>query len=390
MKVLFVSSAYPNENLPQYCIFLEQQAQALKDLGYHIDILIPCPIEEFDINTSVFESTIYNGIKVYKQPYQVKSLKGLFVLSDARFVLNMKKLLLINNYDIVSIHYLLIDSVLKMCLKACNHCEIKTVVHFLGLNVWKDYYHPHPMLQKYHAHRRKRILSKADCLVGVCNKVSDIIKSKIDNKPVYTVYNGVDTKKFISSNSYKNPNIFRIICVANLIPIKGYQYLINACYKLQKEGFHIELIIVGRGSHEKKLKEKVVLLGAEKYIHFLGYIRYEQIVCELDKSDVFAMPSFFEAFACAHLEAMAMKLPIIGVKGQGIDEIIIDGKNGFLVEPKSSSSIYDKLRWIYNNRSESKQIGLAGYDTVINNYQWSDSAKMLDKVYRETVLWLRN
>lgn len=385
MRILFVSSGYPSDKLPQYCIFLEQQAQALKAMGYQIDILIPCPIEEFDINASVFEPKIYNGLKVYKQPYQVKSLKELIVIRDARFVLNMKKLLLINNYEIVSIHFLLIDPVLKMCLNACNHCDIITVVHFHGLNVWKDYYHPHPMLQKYRVLQRKRILSDADCLVGVSNKVCDIIKEKIDSKPIHTVYNGVDRMKFFKSNSNKDPNKFRIICVGNLIPIKGYQYLINACYKMQKEGFHIELIIVGRGSHEKKLKEKVISLGAEKYIHFLGYIPYEQIVCELDKSDVFVMASFFEALGCVYLEAMAMKLPVIGVKGQGIDEIIDDGINGFLVEPKSSSSIYKSLKWIITHKFEAQQIAVKGYETVLNRYQWSDSAEMLIKVYQKLI-----
>lgn len=385
MRVLFVSSGYPSEKLPQYCIFIEQQAQALKALGYQIDILIPCPLENVDTSDSVYEPKIYNGLKTYTYPFKVKNFKELIVLRDAKFVCNIKKLMLTNRYDIVSIHYLLIDKVLEMCLDACKYCNIKTVVHLHGLNVWKDYYHPHQMLQKYCSVRRKRILLKADCLVGVSNKVCKVIMDRIDSKPIFTVYNGVDTKKFIYSNKNKDPNKFRIICVANLIPIKGQQYLIDACCKLHEEGLNIELTIAGRGCNEEKLKEKVTLNNAGKYIRFLGYIQYEQVVYELDKSDVFVLPSFFEALGCVYLEAMAMKLPVIGVRGQGIDEIIVDSKNGFLVEPQSSTSIYNKLRWIYNHNLESKKIAIKGYKAVINSYQWLDSAKMLDKVYKEIV-----
>lgn len=389
MRVLFITSGYPSEELPQYCVFIEQQAQALKAIGYQIDILIPCPKKDFDVSDSVYEYKVYNGLKIYTYPFDVKSFKELLVLKDANFVSKIKKLLQINRYDIVSIHYLLIDKVLEMCLDACNYYNIKTVVHFHGLNVWKDYYHPHPMLQKYCAVRRKRILLKADCLVGVSNKVCKVIMDKIDSKPIFTVYNGVDVKKFFSGYKCKKFDKFRIICIANLIPIKGQKYLIDACCKLYEDGLNIELVLVGRGTHEGKLKEKVTSHNAGKYIHFLGYTQYEQVVCELDKSDVFIMPSFFEALGCVYLEAMAMRLPVIGVRGQGIDEIIVDGKNGFLVEPQSSTSIYNKLKWIYNHNSESKKIAINGYNSVINSYQWLDSAKMLDKVYKEIAVNLR-
>jgi len=105
----------------------------------------------------------------------------------------------------------------------------------------------------------------------------------------------------------------------------------------------------------------------------------------LDRSDVFIMPSFYEALGCVYLEAMAMKLPTIGVKGQGIDEIIVNGTNGFLVAPQSSSSIYHILRWVYIHNSQAGQIAERGYNTVKENYRWLDSAEELMKVYNKLV-----
>lgn len=381
MKVLFITSCYPDELLPQYCIFIEQQAKALKELGHEVDVIVPYPLKD----DYKYEPSVSNGLKIYKVPYTVKSFKGVIFFRDVRFISNIIEILKKNDYDIVSIHYLLIDKVLEMCINACYYQNIKTVVHFHGLNVWKDYYHPHPIIQKFQSKRRKKILLKADCLVGVSKKVSKIIKERINNKPIFVVYNGVDTKKFISSKSDTNSNKLRIICVANLIPIKGQQYLIDACCKMHEEGLDVELNLIGRGSDEKKLKERVILQAAENYVYFKGYIPYKQVIAELNKNDVFVMPSFFEALGCVYLEAMSMKLPVIGVVGQGIDEIIIDGNNGFLVEPQSSASIYNKLKWIYDHKLESKEIAIKGFETVNNNYQWADSAKMLEKVYKMTM-----
>lgn len=292
MRILFISSCYPDEKQPQYCIFLEQQAKALKELGHEVDVLVPYPKDTEFANKSKRENKIQNGLNIYRIPFKVKSFKELIVTRDAKFISNIKDLLLKNNYEIVSIHYLLTDKVLEICLDACRHCGIKTVVHFHGLNVWKDYFHPHPILQKYHALRRQSVLHKADCFVGVSDKVSNVIRERIKNKPTFTVYNGVDPNLFFMSNDSLEK--FRIICVANLIPIKGQAYLIDACCKMHEEGLDIELIIVGRGTDEENLIEKANSHNANDYIHFKGYIVYEKVIAELKNSDVFVMPSFLK------------------------------------------------------------------------------------------------
>lgn len=80
-----------------------------------------------------------------------------------------------------------------------------------------------------------------------------------------------------------------------------------------------------------------------------------------------------------------MKLPTIGVVGQGIDEIIVDGENGFLVQSKNSDSLYDKLKWIYNNRLDAKKIAYSGYNLVVNRFTWLNSAKKLEELYNTVI-----
>ena len=95
------------------------------------------------------------------------------------------------------------------------------------------------------------------------------------------------------------------------------------------------------------------------------------------------MPSYYEALGCVYLEAMACKVPVVGCKGQGIEELIVDGKTGMLVNPQDTKNLVEKLTELIENSNLRNSIGEAGYKLVTDKFTWLDSAKYLDKVYNE-------
>jgi glycosyltransferase involved in cell wall biosynthesis len=113
----------------------------------------------------------------------------------------------------------------------------------------------------------------------------------------------------------------------------------------------------------------------------LGFIEYEVVAKIMRTCNVFVMPSYYEALGCVYLEAMACKLPVIGCKYQGIDEIITDGLNGLLVEPHSTRQIFEKLNYLFEHPQKAEEIALQGYHTILNGFTWRDSAKELQEVY---------
>ena len=71
----------------------------------------------------------------------------------------------------------------------------------------------------------------------------------------------------------------------------------------------------------------------QQKIQFLGRLSNDKVLQEMQKADVFILPSVNETFGMVYLEAMASGCITVCTKGDGIDGIIIDSENGFLTEP---------------------------------------------------------
>ncbi len=90
------------------------------------------------------------------------------------------------------------------------------------------------------------------------------------------------------------------------------------------------LEIVGSGPDEEELKQLPYTLGIAKRVTFLGKIDREEVFERMRQSDCFVMVSK-ETFGMVYIEAMSQGCIVVAAKGQGIDGIIVDGENGFLV-----------------------------------------------------------
>lgn len=384
MKILFVTTCYPSSELPQYCVFLEQQAQALKNMGHMVDVLIP--VECADCDQSI-EKVIYHGIEVTKCRICAGKKKDILFPTKLNSYDHRQMAALITGkcYDVVSFHFgglRIVRSVLEICKKN----RIKYIHHFHGLNVWYEFHEAHKYLEKYFRIQKYLVYRSFDAVVGVSNKVCQQFSMRIKNVPHYTVYNGVDTERFLSYDRkfFQNGKI-RILCVANLIPLKGQDYLIDAVSGLTEKGLNVELILAGRGPDEQKLKEQAKRRNLLERVHFVGYVPYEEIADLMSACDLFVMPSYYEALGCVYLEAMSAGMITVGVWNQGIDEIIADGKNGFLVQEKSVADLERVLQKIIGlNHSELKQISCAAIRDI-EKYTWKESAAELNKVYLDVL-----
>lgn len=121
-----------------------------------------------------------------------------------------------------------------------------------------------------------------------------------------------------------DPSNIKVLTCANLIKRKNIDKLILAINEL--EGF--ELKIIGDGKELKHLKKM-----ASKNIKFLDRLENKQVLQEMQKSDIFILPSVNETFGMVYLEAMASGCVTVCTKNSGIDGIIKNAENGFLTDP---------------------------------------------------------
>ena len=196
-----------------------------------------------------------------------------------------------------------------------------------------------------------RQLNKSDLNIGV----SELVLNQLREYPTYSpkyelvLYNGVDTLKFYSIEIEKN-KIFTIGCVANFWEIKDQITLIKAVEILSLKGEDILLRLIGTGPTLQSCKDYVHQKKLNQFVSFEKEIKHEILNTFINKSDLFVMPSYFEALGCVYLESWATNTPYIAVKEQGISELVPEKvKDKMLVSKSDEIELAEKILYFINN-----------------------------------------
>lgn len=379
MKILFVTTLYPNKTNPSYCIFLEQQALALQSCGVETEIL--WLERDGDLIEAVYQQ---NGLLIHRVGIRWNAMDAIVTDRETRRILRFFSW---EAYDAVSLHFGL-ETMKNTLMRQCKRKGVPVVLHYHGLNVWRDYYMPKGVLRRvYYAiqfFQTQRLLRNASAIVGVSNRVCDTIRKHARLNRLYTVYNGVNLQLFGREDIPFTGEKLRILCVGNLNGIKGQNYLVEAMKKVKEHMVPAELLLIGAGEEMEPLKRLVDEYGLTQDITFLGIQRYEMVAQYMRQADLFVLPSFFEAFGCVFVEAMGSGMLTCGCLDTGADEIITDGENGLLVEQKSVDAIVSVIEFAYQNPSVAQKIALQGQRRA-HDFSWETSAERLISVYREII-----
>jgi len=167
--------------------------------------------------------------------------------------------------------------------------------------------------------------------------------------------------------------------VGNLIPIKGVEYLIDALKEVKEKGYKFQCEIFGRGISRDNLENKCKENYLDEII-FKGYQKSEVIAEAMRNSDLFVLPSYYEALGCVYLEAMASGIPVIACESQGISEVIVNEETGILVKEKNSKEIADNIIRLIEEPEYYKKIQEKALETV-REYTWENTAQKLKSLY---------
>ncbi len=246
--------------------------------------------------------------------------------------------------------------------------------------------------------RRLRILTK-----NSLQRVSKVFPNSFDTKNRFykifgevfkrktrTIFPGVDFKLFSKvkntqgiDKKYGLKNKKLVIYAGRIDKEKGIEYLIRAAKDISAEVY-----ILGGGDYKKDLEKLSKELKLSN-VHFVGYFAKEYLG-ELRefyrRADVVVVPSTVkEAFGLVILEAMACSTPVVASKIGGIPNIVKDGKTGFLVKPRSSKEIVEKVNKILNNERLEKAIGERCRRLIEDRYTWEKAATAMHSYYEASI-----
>jgi teichuronic acid biosynthesis glycosyltransferase TuaC len=228
----------------------------------------------------------------------------------------------------------------------------------------------------------KFVYGSASCVICISEKVRDrVLELARGRVKTEVVYNGVDPERFYPSGD--PPKAHTILCVGNLIPTKGQDSLVRAFAAVHDRFPEFSCEFIGDGADKSRLARTAKELDLEGQIRFVGRRTRGEVADAMRRCTVFALPSGFEGLGCVYLEAMAAGKATIGCRGQGIEEVIEHGANGWLVNPGNVQDLAHAFSELLPNPLLRNEIGSAARRSILRGFTLAHQAERLARIYRE-------
>lgn len=244
--------------------------------------------------------------------------------------------------------------------------------------------------------KRIRILSEdfltSKANVNICGSKAnrDTGKKMFRKFDAVVINNSIDPKKFNPYGTYKNirkelgikQEEIVITSVARFTLQKQPLKLIAAFKKVADKVDNVKLLMVGDGEQKEKALQLIQKLGIEGKVILQPF--RQDVPDVLAASDIFVLPSLWEAFPIALLEAMSMGKAVIGTNVDGTPEIIEHGKNGLLIGiDQLEKDVADALLLLCTDEKLRKQLQQNALKSIYNTYNVETLARKNEEIYQQ-------
>ena len=172
--------------------------------------------------------------------------------------------------------------------------------------------------------------------------------------------------------------------VGHLTTQKRVNVTVEAFRLLKERHPEASLTLVGEGPERAVLERQCAASGLKDSVRFTGEVPNAEALAELGQARFFVMPSVHEGFGIVYLEAMASGCVTIGTEGEGIADLIVSGKNGFLVPPDDPGAIADVIEYCLQNPEAAAAIAEQGQKDA-RGLTWDNNAKQYLELFEQLI-----
>ncbi|HBO89202.1 MAG TPA: glycosyltransferase family 1 protein, partial [Acidobacteria bacterium] len=235
------------------------------------------------------------------------------------------------------------------------------------------------------ANRSSRVLTVSEA------SKNDILKFfNIDPEKITVIPNGIDEQFKITPSveaiarvqeRYQLKSPF-LLYVGNVKPHKNLERLIDAFFKLRKDGLTtLTLLIIGDEiTKYTALRRTVHRYQLHKYVRFLGFVPSDTLSILYRLADAFVFPSLYEGFGLPPLEAMASGTPVITSNVSSLPEVV--GNAAMLVDPYDVNSIANGIQTVLEDSAYREKLTQNGLERA-KFYSWERSVIKVKQIYDE-------
>ncbi len=344
----------------------------------------------------------YRQLRKIKYPYRVIGWPRIpFLPKDIRLRILLIITRLTYRWDIVHAHTTYPNGYTAAWLKTISDFPLIITPHGADIHKVPEIGFGHRMDPKI---ERKIIyaLNRANYTTAISKSVESSIRDLgLENEKIISIPNGVDKKRFTTPSSFDvfdYLNVPRdsklIVSVGNYHQRKGHETLVKAIQKVHESESKVILVIVGNTS--EKFCQKIHDEGADNYIKFTGILGFpvfggenkeDILVALLHASRAYISSSIAEGtegLSLAVLEAMAANTCVIATRVSGNRDVITDGENGLLVEPRSVKNMSDAILRVCADKSLADRLSDGG-QRFVEKYSWLEITQQYLDLYERTI-----
>ena len=209
------------------------------------------------------------------------------------------------------------------------------------------------------------------------------IRFGADPNKIFVNYNGIDIDRFNTIGNKVSSDVrLRLISTGTLMWRKGFLWQLLLVKKLQGNGVKVNLKIIGDGPDRHGLQYTLVRLGLQDVITLEGKMHSDEVIKRLQSSDIYISTSAAEGLSNAVIEADACGLPIVAFECEGMNEVVEDGHNGFIVPFGDLEAMAEKVRILNNDRQLIESMGRDGAMMSAQKFDYRIHIQKMSEFYK--------
>lgn len=384
MKILTVTTLYPNEASPSHGVFVENRLDFFRRRSGH-EVRVIAPVPWFPFKAPFFGPyarfaaaplrETRRDVEVLHPRYAIPPKIGMTYAAHALArVIEREARALIDggwDFDLIDAHYLYPDGV--AAARAAARLGKPFVMTARGSDVTE--------LATFPRQRRMILdaVTRADAVIAVAAALKDdLVRLGAPAEKIRVLRNGVDLDLFrpadrAAARAALGVNGPVLASVGGLIPRKGHDIAIRALKSLSDA----TLLIAGQGPEETELRALAEKEGVAPRVRFLGQLRHEALVEVYNAADALILASTREGWPNVLLEAMACGTPAVAADAGGAREVIREPAGGRVLHERTPEALAAVLADVLTATDR------AATRAYAERHSWDETSDGLDALFRE-------
>ncbi len=273
---------------------------------------------------------------------------------------------------------------------AARFCQVPVIVHTIhGMP-----FHPYQnrlmnaafvTLERRAARYTDAIISVADAMTAQALRAGVGIESQFAK-----IYSGMDVEPFLRSDGVRetvrrefgiHPDDIVIGKIARLFHLKGHEYVFAAMPGVLERYPNARLFLVGDGKLRSRLVRMAKKLGIGDRVTFAGLVDPGRIPELIKAMDIVVHASLREGLARVLPQALISGKPVVSFDVDGASELVLSGRTGILVPPKSVEGLEKAMIHLISHPDEARRMGLEGRHLFTDTFRAERMVSRIDALY---------